>query len=392
MFKILNLNNIKIAGLEKLPRERYEISSEMQNPDAVLLRSASMHEWPIPGSVKAIGRAGAGVNNIPVDKFSSLGVPVFNTPGANANAVKELGYRWHDDGSQAKSGQPGTFSRSLSGTDSEIDKQVESEKKRFVGIELAGRTLGVVGLGAIGVKVANAAFSLGMRVVGYDPHITVSNAWQLQSEVKSLSSVTEVLAQSDFITLHVPLLEDTKNLIDARRLSKCREGITILNFSRSAIVDEKAVSEAIKSGRVRAYVCDFPSNQLKDQERVITLPHLGASTEEAEENCAIMVAEQIRDFLEKGTIHNSVNFPEMSLPGKPNNRLIVANANIPHMIERISACVANANLNILDMLNRSRGDVACTLIDCNGDVNRRCTKKHQLYRRGSQSTARKVLG
>ncbi len=367
MFKILNLNNIKIAGLEKLPRERYEISSEMQNPDAVLLRSASMHEWPIPESVKAIGRAGAGVNNIPVDKFSSLGVPVFNTPGANANAVKELVIA----GMMMAARQIGPawdFSRSLSGTDSEIDKQVESEKKRFVGIELAGRTLGVVGLGAIGVKVANAAFSLGMRVVGYDPHITVSNAWQLQSEVKSLSSVTEVLAQSDFITLHVPLLEDTKNLIDARRLSKCREGITILNFSRSAIVDEKAVSEAIKSGRVRAYVCDFPSNQLKDQERVITLPHLGASTEEAEENCAIMVAEQIRDFLEKGTIHNSVNFPEMSLPGKPNNRLIVANANIPHMIERISACVANANLNILDMLNRSRGDVACTLIDCNGDV------------------------
>ncbi|MFA6560121.1 MAG: 3-phosphoglycerate dehydrogenase, partial [Candidatus Obscuribacterales bacterium] len=339
MFKILNLNNIKIAGLEKLPRERYEISSEMQNPDAVLLRSATMHEWPIPESVKAIGRAGAGVNNIPVDKFSALGVPVFNTPGANANAVKELVIA----GMMMAARQIGPawdFSRSLSGTDSEIDKQVESEKKRFVGIELAGRTLGVVGLGAIGVKVANAAFSLGMRVVGYDPHITVSNAWQLQSEVKSLASVTEVLAQSDFITLHVPLLDDTKGLIDARRLSKCREGITILNFSRSAIVDEKAVSEAIKSGRVRAYVCDFPSNQLKDQERVITLPHLGASTEEAEENCAVMVAEQIRDFLEKGTIHNSVNFPEMSLPGKPSNRLIVANANIPHMIERISACVA----------------------------------------------------
>jgi len=207
-----------------------------------------------------------------------------------------------------------------------------------------------------------------MKVVGYDPHITVSNAWQLQSEVKSLASVTEVLALSDFITLHVPLLEDTKNLLDARRLAKCREGITILNFSRSAIVDEKAVSDAIKSGRVRAYVCDFPSNQLKDQERVITLPHLGASTEEAEENCAIMVAEQIRDYLEKGTIHNSVNFPEMSLPGKLNNRLIIANANIPHMIERISAAVSNANINILDMLNRSRGDIACTLIDCEKDV------------------------
>ncbi len=367
MYKILNLNNIKVAGLERLPRERYEISSEMQNPDAVLLRSASMHEWNIPPSVKAIGRAGAGFNNIPVDKYSALGVPVFNTPGANANAVKELVIA----GMMMAARQIGPawdFSRSLSGTDSEIDKQVESEKKRFVGIELAGRTLGVVGLGAIGVRVANAAFSLGMKVVGYDPHITVSNAWQLQSEVKSLASVTEVLALSDFITLHVPLLEDTKNLLDARRLAKCREGITILNFSRSAIVDEKAVSDAIKSGRVRAYVCDFPSNQLKDQERVITLPHLGASTEEAEENCAIMVAEQIRDYLEKGTIHNSVNFPEMSLPGQLNNRLIIANANIPHMIERISAAVSNANINILDMLNRSRGDIACTLIDCESDV------------------------
>ncbi len=367
MYKILNLNNIKVAGLERLPRERYEISSEMQNPDAVLLRSASMHEWNIPPSVKAIGRAGAGFNNIPVDKYSALGVPVFNTPGANANAVKELVIA----GMMMAARQIGPawdFSRSLSGTDSEIDKQVESEKKRFVGIELAGRTLGVVGLGAIGVRVANAAFSLGMKVVGYDPHITVSNAWQLQSEVKSLASVTEVLALSDFITLHVPLLEDTKNLLDARQLAKCREGITILNFSRSAIVDEKAVSDAIKSGRVRAYVCDFPSNQLKDQERVITLPHLGASTEEAEENCAIMVAEQIRDYLEKGTIHNSVNFPEMSLPGKLNNRLIIANANIPHMIERISAAVSNANINILDMLNRSRCDIACTLIDCESDV------------------------
>lgn len=367
MFKILNLNNIRVAGLERFPRNHYEIASEMQNPDAVLLRSASMHEWPIPGSVKAIGRAGAGVNNIPVDKFSALGVPVFNTPGANANAVKELVIA----GMMMAARQIGPawdFSRTLTGTDSEIDKQVESEKKRFVGIELAGRTLGVVGLGAIGVKVANAAFSLGMRVVGYDPHITVSNAWQLQSEVKSLASVSEVLSQSDFITLHVPLIDDTRNLIDGRRLAKCREGITILNFSRSQIVDEKAVSEAIKAGRVRAYVCDFPSNQLKDVERVITLPHLGASTEEAEENCAVMVADQIRDYLELGTIHNSVNFPEMSLPGKATNRLIIANANVPHMIERISRAVSDANINILDMLNRSRGEIACTLVDCERDV------------------------
>jgi D-3-phosphoglycerate dehydrogenase / 2-oxoglutarate reductase len=367
MHKILTLNNIRVAGLERLPRDKYEISSEMVNPDAVLLRSTSMHEWSIPASIKAVGRAGAGVNNIPVDKFSAMGIPVFNTPGANANAVKELVLA----GMMMAARQIGPawdFSRSLQGTDSEIDKAVEAEKKRFVGIELAGRTLGVVGLGAIGVKVANAALALGMRVIGYDPHITVSNAWQLQADVKNMSSVTEVLAQSDFVTFHVPLLEDTRNLLDSRRLSRCHEGITILNFSRASIVDEKAVSEAIKEGRIRAYVCDFPSNLLKNHERVLSLPHLGASTEEAEENCAIMIADQIKDFLEQGTIRNSVNFPEMSLPGRATNRLVVANANVPHMIERISAAIANANINILDMLNRSRGEVACTLVDCESPI------------------------
>jgi D-3-phosphoglycerate dehydrogenase len=207
-----------------------------------------------------------------------------------------------------------------------------------------------------------------MKVIGYDPHITVSNAWQLQADVKNMSSVTEVLAQSDFITFHVPLLEDTRNLLDSRRLSRCHEGITILNFSRASIVDEKAVSEAIKEGRIRAYVCDFPSNLLKNHERVLSLPHLGASTEEAEENCAIMIADQIKDFLEQGTIRNSVNFPEMALPGRATNRLVVANANVPHMIERISAAIANANINILDMLNRSRGEVACTLLDCESPI------------------------
>lgn len=367
MHKILTLNNIRIAGLERLPRDKYEISSEMVNPDAVLLRSTSMQEWSIPASIKAVGRAGAGVNNIPVDKFSAMGIPVFNTPGANANAVKELVLA----GMMMAARQIGPawdFSRSLQGTDSEIDKAVEAEKKRFVGIELAGRTLGVVGLGAIGVKVANAALALGMKVIGYDPHITVSNAWQLQADVKNMSSVTEVLAQSDFVTFHVPLLEDTRNLLDSRRLSRCHEGITILNFSRASIVDEKAVSEAIKEGRIRAYVCDFPSNLLKNHERVLSLPHLGASTEEAEENCAIMIADQIKDFLEQGTIRNSVNFPEMSLPGRATNRLVVANANVPHMIERISAAIANANINILDMLNRSRGEVACTLLDCESPI------------------------
>lgn len=367
VFKIQTLNNIAPAGLEKLPRKSYEIASEMSSPDAVLLRSFNMHEWPIPDSLKAVGRAGAGTNNIPVDKFSGLGIPVFNTPGANANAVKELvlaallmaarniGPAWQ-------------FSKQLTGSDEEIDKVVEAQKKNYVGIELAGRTLGVVGLGAIGVKVANAALALGMKVIGYDPHITVTNAWQLDSNVKHTASMTDVLANSDFVTLHVPLLKETQGLIDEKRLAKARAGITILNFARPGIADEQAVMNAINSGKLRGYVCDFPTNLLKDHPRVITLPHLGASTEEAEENCAVMVAEQIANFLENGTIVNSVNFPEMSMPRAEGNRLLVTNANVPHMIERISAAVANANLNILDMLNRSRGQIACTMLDVENPI------------------------
>lgn len=362
MYKILTLNNICVAGLERLPRDRYEVASEMSKPDAVLLRSFNMKEWDLPASLKAVGRAGAGVNNIPVDKLSALGIPVFNTPGANANAVKELvlaamlmtarniGPAWE-------------FTKTLVGTDEEIDKIVEAQKKNYVGIELAGRTLGVVGLGAIGVKVANAALALGMKVIGYDPHITVTNAWQLHSDVRGVSSMSEVLASSDFVTVHVPLLNETKNLIDEKRLAKARQGITILNFARPAIADEQAVLAAIDSGKVRGYVCDFPTNSMKDHPKVISLPHLGASTEEAEENCAVMVADQVRDFLESGTIRNSVNFPEMQLPSTGAHRMIVSNANVPHMIERISAAVANANINILDMLNRSRGEIACTMLD-----------------------------
>ncbi len=362
MFKILTLNNIKVGGLDRLPRDKYELASEISNPDAILLRSFDMHAFALPKSLKAVGRAGAGTNNIPVAKLSAIGVPVFNTPGANANAVKELvvaGMLL----SARNLGSAFEFTRKLNGTDKEIDELVESQKKNFVGIELAGRTLGVIGLGAIGVRVANAALAMGMRVIGHDPHITVSNAWALHAEVKNMPSVSEVMASSDFVTFHVPLMEETKHLLDARRIAKSRPGITILNFSRAGIVDERAVSDAILSGKIRAYVCDFPSNLLTNHERVITLPHLGASTEEAEENCAVMAVEQIRDFLEQGTIRNTVNFPDMSLPRNGGHRILVANSNIPHMIERISAAVAKENLNIVDMLNRSRGEVACTLVD-----------------------------
>ena len=363
MYKILTLNNITVVGLERLPRDHYEIASEIQHPDAVLLRSFNMHDWPVPETMKAVGRAGAGVNNIPVPKMTARGIPVFNTPGANANAVKELVLAGMFMAAR-NIGPAWDFARNLQGADKEINEQVEKGKKRFVGIELPNRTLGVIGLGAIGVKVANAALALGMRVIGFDPHITVSNAWQLSAQVEQEMSVDTILMKADFVSMHVPLTDANRNLIDAKHLQNSRPGITILNFSRQGIVDEEAVCEAIKAGKVNAYVCDFPSNLLNNHDRVITLPHLGASTQEAEENCAVMVADQVRNYLEHGAIHNSVNFPEMDMPRSNGGyRLLVVNSNIPHMIERISTAIAKADINILDLLNRSRGEIACTLVD-----------------------------
>lgn len=368
MYKILTLNNISVTGLERLPRVSYEIASEMQNPDAILLRSFSMHNWEVPPTVKAIGRAGAGVNNIPVDKMSARGIPVFNAPGANANAVKELvlaGMLM-----AARNLIPAwEYVRGLSGSDEEISKQVESGKKQFVGFELVNRTIGVIGLGAIGVKVANAAQALGMQVIGYDPHITVRNAWQLSSSVRQALSVEDVLTQAEFVTLHVPLVDATRGIINTDRLKSANKRLTILNFSRAGIVDLTAVTTAIQENKIHAYISDFPNNLLKGHPRVVTLPHLGASTQEAEENCAIMVADQVRDYLEHGTIKNSVNFPEIEMSRTESSyRLLVVNSNVPHMIERISAAISNANLNIIDMLNRSRGDIACTLVDVNQEV------------------------
>ncbi|MCC9000712.1 MAG: NAD(P)-binding domain-containing protein, partial [Candidatus Contendobacter sp.] len=251
----------------------------------------------------------------------------------------------------------------LQGSDAELSKQVESGKKQFVGIELPNRTLGVIGLGAIGVKVANAARALGMRVIGYDPHITVSNAWQLSSQVEQVLSVNEMAAQADFITLHVPLNDATRQLINAQLLKHSKAGLTLLNFSREGVVDEEALFEALQAGKLRTYVCDFPTNRLKDHPRVIMLPHLGASTAEAEDNCAIMVADQVREYLENGTVHNSVNFPEVAMPRNGGPRLVIVNANVPHMIERISKAISTAGINILDLLNKSRGEIACTLVD-----------------------------
>lgn len=368
MYKIQTLNNISIKGLDRLPRERYEIASEIGHPDAILVRSAKMHDMPVPDTVKAIGRAGAGVNNIPVDAMTKRGVVVFNAPGANANAVKELVLAGMLLAAR-NIPQAWDFARNQQGDDATLDKAVEAGKKNYVGFELPGRTLGVIGLGAIGVLVANAARALGMNVIGYDPQITVSRAWQLSSDVQQAHSVDEVMSHAQFVTVHVPLIEATRGLINADRLQSMPENGVILNFSRSGIVDDEAVVAALNEGRLWAYVCDFPKNLTKNHPRVITLPHLGASTAEAEENCAVMVADQLRDFLENGNIRNSVNFPEVVMPrANRGQRLAIANANVPNMLGQISAALGEASLNIEDMYNKSRGDVAYTLVDVEGMV------------------------
>ncbi|MFB1488742.1 MULTISPECIES: phosphoglycerate dehydrogenase [unclassified Thiocapsa] len=367
MFKIQTLNNIAVAGLDRLPRDRYEVASEIANPDAILVRSAKMQAADIPPSVQAIGRAGAGTNNVPVEAMTARGVAVFNAPGANANAVKELVIAGMLIAAR-NIGQAWRFARELEGDDTSIHQAVEAGKKQFVGFELPGRTLGVIGLGAIGVKVANAARSLGMRVVGYDPTITVKRAWQLESDVQPALSIDDLLSRSDFVTFHVPLTDDTRRMINAERLRTLRKGAVLLNFSRDGIIDDDAVVTALDQGHLYAYCCDFPSNLLKDHPRVITLPHLGASTKEAEENCAVMVAEEIRDYLENGNVTNSVNFPEINLPRNGGYRIAIVNSNVPNMVGQISTDLAAAGLNILDMLNRSRGNVAVTLID----IDQRC--------------------
>jgi D-3-phosphoglycerate dehydrogenase len=363
MYKIQTLNNISVVGLDRFPRDKYEIASEMTHPDAILVRSAKMHDMVLPPSVKAIGRAGAGVNNIPVGRMTDAGVPVFNAPGANANAVKELVIAGMLMAAR-NIGQAWRFAAGLSGDDVAINKEVEAGKKNFVGFELPGRTLGVIGLGAIGVKVANAARALGMKVIGYDPTITVRSAWALDSDVEQALSVDDLAARSDFISFHVPLTDNTRNMINAERLKTMRKRSVLLNFARDGIIDDEAAVAALDSGHLYAYVCDFPSNLLKDHPRVITLPHLGASTVEAEENCAVMVADQVRDWLENGNVSNSVNFPEINLPRTEEGyRIAVVNSNVPNMLGQISTDLAEENLNIIDMLNKSRGEVAVTLID-----------------------------
>jgi len=366
-FKILTLNNIAVEGLRHLPRELYEVASEIGHPDAVLVRSANMHDMEIPDSVKAIARAGAGVNNIPVQAMSQRGVPVFNAPGANANAVKELVVAGLLLGARNIC-QAWNYVRDLEGDDAEVSKLVEAGKKKYVGFELPGHTLGVVGLGAIGVKVANAALELGMRVIGYDPQLTVERAWQLSSGVQQAPSLDDLFTRSEFISPHVPLADGTRNLVNAERLKLMKPGGIILNFARGGIVDEDAVIASLDAGHLAAYVCDFPSNKNRHHPKVTALPHLGASTGEAEQNCAVMVAENLREFLENGNIRHSVNFPETVMPRTEGYRITVANLNVPNMVGQISTLLAKANLNIVDLLNKSRGEVAYTVVDVEAPI------------------------
>lgn len=362
MFKIKTYNSISKQGLDHFDSNKYQVSPDIERPDAILLRSQNLHDLPFDASLQAVARAGAGVNNIPIDDLSQLGIPVFNTPGANANAVKELVLAamllacrnilpaWD-------------YTRNLSGDEESLNTEVEKGKKQFVGFELPNRTLAVIGLGAIGVKVANAASALGMKVVGFDPGITIARAWELSSDVKKAQSITEAITQADFISLHVPFIDQTKHLINKPLFDAMKPGVVLINCARGGIVDENALLPAISDDIVRAYVTDFPSNTLKDHDRILMLPHLGASTGEAEDNCAIMAAQELSEFLENGTIRNSVNFPEVSLPRNGGFRLAIANANIPNMVGQISTELAEHDLNILDMLNKSRGDLAYTLVD-----------------------------
>jgi len=366
-FKILTLNNIAVEGLRHLPREMYEVASEIGHPDAIMVRSANMHEMEIPPSVKAIGRAGAGVNNIPVQEMSQRGIPVFNAPGANANAVKELVIAGLLLGARNIC-HAWNYVRDLEGDDAAVGKLVEAGKKRYVGFELPGRTLGVIGLGAIGVEVANAAHQLGMRVIGFDPQLTVQRAWQLSSGVEQAASLDDLFARSDMITPHVPLVDATRGLVNAQRLALMEPGGILLNFSRGGIVDEAAVIDSLDSGHLGSYVCDFPSNQNRHHPKVTALPHLGASTGEAEQNCAVMVAENLREFLENGNIRHSVNFPETLMPRTDGFRITVSNLNVPNMVGQISTLLAQASLNIIDLLNKSRGEIAYTVVDVESQV------------------------
>jgi D-3-phosphoglycerate dehydrogenase len=364
---ILVLNQISAHGLHRFPAVRYTVGKAVEQPDAILVRSHDMHAMTIPASVRAIGRAGAGTNNIPVAEMSKRGVPVFNAPGANANAVKELVLAALLLAS--RNVVPAlSYVSGLDAAAPDLEKQVEDGKKQFAGIELPHRALGIVGLGAIGSLVADIALKLGMKVIGFDPEITVDAAWRLPSSVRRANSIEELLKQSDFVTLHVPLVAATRNLIDEKRLAVMKHGAVLLNFARDGLVVEEAVVAALRAHRLKAYLCDFPSAVLLREPGVVALPHLGASTAEAEENCAVMVVDQVREYLENGTIANAVNFPSVDMPRESPYRVAIANANVPNMLGQISTAMAKAGLNIHNMVNKSRGEMAYTLVDVDSPV------------------------
>ncbi|HMN82151.1 MAG TPA: phosphoglycerate dehydrogenase [Burkholderiaceae bacterium] len=371
-FRIQLINEISPVGLRRFPEENYQTGKQFDDPHVILVRSADLHSKTFGPSLTAIGRAGAGTNNIPVPALSARGVPVFNAPGANANAVKELVLAGM---LMAARNLPAAlrFVGSLAPDLPDMDKVVEDGKKQFAGFELAGQTLGVIGLGKIGCLVADAAIRLGMQVIGYDPDITVDAAWSLPSQVKKAHSIGEILRASNFVTVHVPLLPATRHLIAARGLDQVREGAVLLNFSREGIVDEQAALAALQSGRLRNYVCDFPGAAINGHPRVIALPHLGASTRQAEDNCAEMVVDQVIDYLEHGNVVNAVNFPNASMPRESAYRVAIANSNVPNMLGQISTAMAEAGLNIHNMLNRSRGDMAYTLVDVDSPVSDKVT-------------------
>ena len=364
---ILVLNAISPSGMARLPGERYLVGKDIAEPAAILVRSADLHKRPIPSSVRAIGRAGAGTNNIPVALMSERGVPVFNAPGANANAVKELVIAGMLIA--ARQLAPAlAFVAALDPAAPDVEQRVEDGKKAFAGFELAGQTLGIVGLGKVGALVADAAIKLGMQVLGYDPEITVDAAWSLPSQVKRATSVDDVLKSANFVTLHVPLLAATRNLVNADNLPSMRAGAVLLNFSRDGIVDHAAVVQALNAGRLAHYICDFPGALIHGHPRVVALPHLGASTREAEENCALMVVDQLRDYLEHGNVIHAVNFPAVRMERESPWRVAIANANVPNMLGQISTTMAQAGLNIHNMVNKSRGEMAYTLVDVDSPV------------------------
>lgn len=366
-YKILRLNKIAEKGLNTFNPKKYKLSETEKNPNAILVRSASLHDLTIPATLEVVGRAGVGVNNIPVNALTNLGIPVLNAPGANANAVKELVLTGMLLASRHIC-RAWDYARSLEGDNQHLNQEVEKNKKQFRGMELPGRTLGIIGLGNIGVKVANAACSLGMKVIGFDQHITVENAWKLSATVEKAQSLAEVAAKADFLTVHVPLLEQTKGMINAKLFKLMKPGVVILNFARDGIVNNTDLKEALEKGKVSSYVSDFPNELFQNNPHVITLPHLGASTIEAEENCAVMVAENIQEYLEHGTIRNSVNFPNVVMPRTEGFRLSIANKNVPNIIAQITTTLSNQGINILDMINKSREEIAYNLLDTDSEI------------------------